>query len=238
MQPAPPCPAPTHWWWTRVSGPLLHWQLCLGVYSVFFFFSPSWLCCPLRFQNSPQTLLCEGFLLCGDFSSFLTPSPGWVSVPKSFLWVFVFYILSYLLLKRLGCLSGCLVSSASIQKLFCGSCSAFKWSFDEFVGEVSGLPVLFLCYLGTAPWFTIVNWLLLHPTAVKHRKTWWRKKQWTCPSWIWDFRLLSSHWEFYQHWFCSRFHHVKCLIHWHLTFFLTFVRYIWLRLFMLKIKIC
>ena len=82
MQAAPPCPAPTHWWWTRVSGPLLHWQLCLGVYSVFFFFSPSWLCCPLRFQNSPQTLLCEGFLLCEDFSSFLTPSPGWVSVPK------------------------------------------------------------------------------------------------------------------------------------------------------------
>ena len=134
--------------------------------------------------------------------------------------------------------SGCLVSSASIQKLFCGSCWAFKWSFDEFVGEVSGLPVLFRCYLGTAPWFTIVNWLLLHPTAVKHRKTWWRKKQWTCPSRIWDFRLLSSQWEFYQHWFCSRFHHVKYLIHWHLTFFLTFVRYIWLRLFMLKIKIC
>ena len=82
MQPMPPCSVPACWWWTRVSGPLLHWQLCLGVYSVFFFFSPSWLCCPLRFQNSPQTLLCEGFLLCGDFSSFLTPSPGWVSVPK------------------------------------------------------------------------------------------------------------------------------------------------------------
>ena len=35
----------------------------------------------------------------------------------------------------MGCLSGCLVSSASIQKLFCGSHSAFKWSLDEFVGE-------------------------------------------------------------------------------------------------------
>ena len=92
----------------------------------FCFCFPSWLCCPLRFQNSPQTLLCEDFLLCGDFSSFLTPSPGWASVPKSFASVFVFYILSYLLLKRSGCLSGCLVSSASIQKLFCGSCSAFK----------------------------------------------------------------------------------------------------------------
>ena len=35
----------------------------------------------------------------------------------------------------MGCLSGCLVSSTSIQKLFCGRCSALKWSFDEFVGE-------------------------------------------------------------------------------------------------------
>ena len=35
----------------------------------------------------------------------------------------------------MGCLSGYLMFSASIQKLFCGICSAFKWSFDEFVGE-------------------------------------------------------------------------------------------------------
>ena len=35
----------------------------------------------------------------------------------------------------MGCFSGCLMSSASIQKLFCGICSACKCSFDEFVGE-------------------------------------------------------------------------------------------------------
>ena len=35
----------------------------------------------------------------------------------------------------MGCLSGCLVSSASVQKLFCGVCSVLKCSFDEFVGE-------------------------------------------------------------------------------------------------------
>ena len=29
-------------------------------------------------------------------------------------------------IKRMGCLSGCLMSSASVQKLFCGICSAFK----------------------------------------------------------------------------------------------------------------
>ena len=35
----------------------------------------------------------------------------------------------------MGCFSGCLMSSASDQKLFCGVCSAFKCSFDEFVWE-------------------------------------------------------------------------------------------------------
>ena len=48
---------------------------------------------------------------------------------------FIFYILSYLFSKTMGCLSGCLMSSVSIQKLFCGICSVFKCSFDEFLGE-------------------------------------------------------------------------------------------------------
>ena len=52
-----------------------------------------------------------------------------------FLPFLVFYILSYLLSKRMDYLSGCLVSYDSVQKLFCGSCSEFKWSFDEFIGE-------------------------------------------------------------------------------------------------------
>ena len=66
---------------------------------------------------------------------FKTPFLGWSSVPTSFVYFFVFFIFSYLLLKRMGCFSGCLMSSASIQKLFCGIFSAFKCSLDEFVGE-------------------------------------------------------------------------------------------------------
>ena len=139
----------------QVCGLLLHWELRLGAYSVEFFvclFS-SRLCCLLRLQDSQQTLQWERFLLFGNF--FLTPSPRWVSVPNSYVSLFVFYILSYLLLKRMGCLSGCLLSSASIQKLFCGICSAFKGPFDEFVGEkmvspsysstILGLPPLYQC---------------------------------------------------------------------------------------------
>ena len=65
----------------------------------------------------------------------MTPSTGRISVPNSFVSLFIFYILSYLFLKTMGCLSGCLVSSDSVQKLFCWIFSAFKCSFDEFVGE-------------------------------------------------------------------------------------------------------
>ena len=50
----------------------------------------------------------------------------------------LFFCLLYFFLppfKDLGCFSGCLMSSAGIQKLFRGIYSAFKCSFDEFVGE-------------------------------------------------------------------------------------------------------
>ena len=66
---------------------------------------------------------------------FKTPFPGWISVPTSFVSLFIFHIFSYLLLMTMGCFSGCLMSSAGIQKLFCGIYSVFKCSFDEFVGE-------------------------------------------------------------------------------------------------------
>ena len=66
---------------------------------------------------------------------FKTPFQGWSSIPTSSVSLFVFYIFSYLLLKTMGCFPGCLMSSASIQKLFCGIYSVLKCSFDEFVGE-------------------------------------------------------------------------------------------------------
>ena len=66
---------------------------------------------------------------------FKTPFPGWISIPTFFVSLFIFYIFSYLLSKTMGCFSGYLMSSAGIQKLFCGIYSVFKCSFDEFVGE-------------------------------------------------------------------------------------------------------
>ena len=55
--------------------------------------------------------------------------------PYLFVSLFIFYIFFYLLSKTMGCFSGCLMSSAGIQKLFCGFFSVFKCSFDEFVGD-------------------------------------------------------------------------------------------------------
>ena len=68
---------------------------------------------------SDFTFFLSFFLLLLVFSLILT-------VASSFL---------HLLSKTMVCLSGCLMSSATIQKLFCGICSVFKCSFNEFVGE-------------------------------------------------------------------------------------------------------
>ena len=47
-----------------------------------------------------------------------------------------------------GLLFWCLMSSAGIQKLFCGIYSAFKCSFDEFVGEKVVFPSYSSAILG------------------------------------------------------------------------------------------
>ena len=80
---------------------------------------------------------------CLELLLFYNSLPGLVSIPNSFVSLFIFYILSYLLLKTMGCLSGCLVSFASVHELFRGIFSVFKCSFDEFVGE----KVVSLSYL-------------------------------------------------------------------------------------------
>ena len=154
-------PAPICCWQTPSHEPLLHKYLQLGTYSVGFLFLPQ-LCCLLRFQSSPLTHLWEGFLLCVNFSSFTTSSPGQVSIPKSFASVFIFYILFYLLSKRSGCLwmPGVLhqCSELVLWKLF--HIQMIFWLIC--MGE-SSLPFLFLHYLGTAlGFFSVVNTIVLH----------------------------------------------------------------------------
>ena len=64
--------------------------------------------------------------------------PGQSSLQTSFVSFFIFYIFSYLFLKTMVCFSGCLMSSASLQKLF--FCSALKCCFEEFVREKVVFP--------------------------------------------------------------------------------------------------
>ena len=123
-------------------------------FNYLFIFPPSYIA--LCFQGSPQILQWECFLVFGNFSLFNTPFPGWSSIPTIFVSVFVFYIFSYLLLKTMGCFSGCLMYSACIQKLFCGIYSAFKCSFDEFVGEKLVSLSYYSATLGPPPKLLII----------------------------------------------------------------------------------
>ena len=132
-------------WATSLRVAIRH--VIYGLYYYFFlFFLPVML--PSEIPKLPTGPLVRGFLMFGNFSSFMTPSPGQISIPNSFVSLFVFYILSYLLSKTMGCLSGCLVSSARVQKWFCRICSAFKCSFDIFVGEKVVFPSYSSAILG------------------------------------------------------------------------------------------
>ena len=104
-------------------------------------------------SKTPHRPASERVFWCLETSLFFnTPFPGRSSVPTSFVSLFIFYIFSYLFSKTMGCFSGCLMPSASIQKLFCGIYSAFKCSLDEFLGvnvvspsyssAILGLPLL------------------------------------------------------------------------------------------------
>ena len=105
----------------------------------------------------------------GNFSLFKTPFPGWNSVPPSFVSFFVFYIFFLPPFQDLGCFSGCLMSSAGIQKLFCGIYSAFKCSFDEFVGEKVFSPSYSSAILAPPTYltFTLPNLSSLLPVCVR-----------------------------------------------------------------------
>ena len=81
---------------------------------------------PSEIPKLPTDPPVKGFSGVWKLLFFYNSLPGWVSIPNTFFSLFIVYSLSYLISKTMGCLSGCLVCSASIQKLFCESCSAFK----------------------------------------------------------------------------------------------------------------
>ena len=129
-----------------------HWARYLWVLIIYLFFLPVMLPSVVpRFSTDLAVGVFPG--VCKLLSFLRLPSWGQSSVPTSFVSLFVFYIFSYLLSKTMGCFSGCLMSSASIQKLFCGIYSAFKCSFDEFFRKKVVSPTYSPTILGPPPPF-------------------------------------------------------------------------------------
>ena len=136
MQPAPPLASGGCGRLRCFSTGSYRWARNLWVLIIYLFSLPVILPSAARHRPARESVFGEYISWCLETSLFLkTPFLGWISVPTSFVSLFIFYILSYLLSKTMGCFSGCLMSFASIQKLICGICSAFKCSFDELVGE-------------------------------------------------------------------------------------------------------
>ena len=137
MQLTPPCPAPTCYWRVQASELLLCWRSYCWARNlwvlIIIFFLPIVLPSVLpRLATDSAVRVFPGVWKLLSFLR-LPSRDGALSLPLVSL--FIFYIFSYLLLKTMGCFSGCLMSSAGIQKLFCGIYSVFKCSFDEFVGR-------------------------------------------------------------------------------------------------------
>ena len=133
MQPASPCSAPCFLvvdvsvWVTSLLGVAI-WHVTCGFYYLFIFLPGH---VAVWDSKAPHRSTGENIAWC-FWVIFYDSLPEWGSVPNSFVPLFIFYIFCCLLLKTMGCLSVCLVSSASIQMLFCGIHLAFKWSFNEF----------------------------------------------------------------------------------------------------------
>ena len=116
-------------------------------FNYLFIFPPGYVA--LWCSKACHRLASESVSWCLETSLFFkTPFPGRSSILP--LWS-LFYIFSYLLSKTIGHFSGCLMSSASFQKLFCGIYSVFKCSFDEFVGEKVVSPSYSSTILGPLP---------------------------------------------------------------------------------------
>ena len=127
---------------------------------IFFFFNFSfWLCCPLRFENSPQIRWWEGLLLFGNFSSFTISSSGRLSV----------LTLLSLFLSFIFCPTSFRSGWAAFLAAWC-PLPAFRSCFVEIAQHSnvllmnlwgkSGLPFLFLHHLRTTFSLFLIEYLV------------------------------------------------------------------------------
>ena len=161
------------------------WAHNLWVLIIYLFFLPVML--PSEVPRLTTDLPVRVFPGVWKILSFLRlPSQdGALSLPLLSLFLsFIFF--SYLLSKTMGCFSGCLMSSAGIQKLFCGIYLMFKCSFDEFVGE----KVVSLSYSSAIFSYVPLNYSLNWKPCKNHCFAWIVKVP---ESWTWSVENLALH---------------------------------------------
>ena len=185
MQPAPPCSAPACWWQMRASGLLLCWELLLrhvicGVY--IFIFPPVYV--TLWDSKTPHRPAGERVFWCLEPSPLLRLPSRDGSPSLTLLSLFLSFVF-------------CSTSFQRQRAAFLGAwcpLPAFRSCFVEFsqrsmffqwiCGGESGLPILFLHHLRTAPlclafscvWFLVMS-DSLQPHGLQHSLI-------VCP---WDF---------------------------------------------------
>ena len=180
----PPCPAPL------ASGGCWHLRcfstggvtvgLIICCFNYLFIFPPCYVA--LCASKACHRLGCESVSWCLEISFFLRlPSrDGAPSLPLLSLFFWLLYF-SYPFLKTMICFSGCLMSSASIQKLFCGVCSTLKMFFWWICEGESGLPILFLRHIRTASknfrlkyiWYTLLSFLKNYCSLKEYSLKWY-----------------------------------------------------------------
>ena len=107
---------------------------------------------PSEIPKLPKTHWWEGFLVFGNFFTFMTPSPGWVSIPNSCL---SFYLLYFVLppFEDNGLTFWVPDVLFQCSEVVLWDLLRIQMFFQWICGEENGLPILFLCYLRMTPRF-------------------------------------------------------------------------------------
>ena len=134
-------------------------KCCLAMISVVKFLFCFWsTCCCLPLWGSKVSTVpnCEGVL--SVWKLFLLPDslPGCRSSSWYPLSLFSSLSSPYLIQKTFAWLLGSLEFSASLQKVFCRSCSTCRWILVYLWGTEDDLPILFLCNLEGLPSLPLV----------------------------------------------------------------------------------
>ena len=139
MQPTPPCSAPICWWQLWALGVAIRHVICgFYLFIYVFIFLPGYVA--LWYSKIPYRPASERVSWCLETSPLLRLPFQDGSPSLTLLSLFLFFIFVLPPFEDNGLpfwVPGVLCQH---QKLFCGICSVFKWSFDEFVGEKVGFP--------------------------------------------------------------------------------------------------